>query len=193
MAAGGDERQSEATADRADESRTTTESKQTDRLGDSGRRNTCTVDLDAHPCHPTHLQEERDPGGFAAAASDRLQEPAAGHHLPADGVHAGPRQRLLEHGLHGQRAQASLRPESSIKQVRTLMSRRAAAGLARRLRPGEFHRRRWRCCFLQLRLRPGSNADGNTARGEYFIPRNRSVISCNNEAGSAQRSNGGRR
>lgn len=82
----------------------------------------------------SHLQEERDPGGFAAAASDRLQEPAAGHHLPADGVHAGPGQRLLEHGLHGQRAQTSLRPESSIKQVRTLMSRGASAELTRRLR-----------------------------------------------------------
>lgn len=109
--------------------RRTTKSKQTR----PAKRNTCTVDLDIESSGVPHLQEARDPGGFTAVASDRLQEPAAGHHLPPDGVHTGPRQQLIEHRLHGQRAQASLRPESSIKQVRTLMSRRAATELTRRL------------------------------------------------------------
>lgn len=47
----------------------------------------------------THLEQVDDPGGFPATYSNRLQDKAAGHHLPSDGVHTGTRQRLLEHGL----------------------------------------------------------------------------------------------
>lgn len=57
----------------------------------------------------THLEQVDDPGGFPATSSNRLQDKAAGHHLPSDGVHAGTGQRLLEHGLQGQHAHASLR------------------------------------------------------------------------------------
>lgn len=39
----------------------------------------------------TNLEQVDDPGGFPATSSDRLQDKAAGHHLPSDGVHAGTR------------------------------------------------------------------------------------------------------
>lgn len=57
----------------------------------------------------THLEQVDDPGGFPAASSNRLQDKAAGHHLPPDSVHTGTRQGLLEDGLQGQHAHASLR------------------------------------------------------------------------------------
>lgn len=57
----------------------------------------------------THLEQVDDPGGFPATLSNRLQDKAAGHHLPSDGVHTGTGQRLLEHGLQGQHAHARLR------------------------------------------------------------------------------------
>lgn len=56
-----------------------------------------------------HLEQVDDPGGFPSTSSNRLQDEAAWHHLPSDGVHAGTRQRLLKHGLHGQHAHTGLR------------------------------------------------------------------------------------
>lgn len=55
-----------------------------------------------------HLQQVDDPGGLLSMTSNWLQDPATGHHLPSDGVHTGTRQRLLEHRLHCQHAQATL-------------------------------------------------------------------------------------
>lgn len=57
----------------------------------------------------SHLQEVDDPGGFLSTPSNRLQDPAAGHHLPSDGVHAGTGQGLLKHRLHREHAQTGLR------------------------------------------------------------------------------------
>lgn len=54
------------------------------------------------------LKQVDDSRGFLPVASHRLQDPTTGHHLPPNGVHAGTRQRLLEHRLHCQHAQATL-------------------------------------------------------------------------------------
>lgn len=63
----------------------------------------------------TYLQQVDDPDHLSTAASDRLKEPGAGHHLSADSIHTGAWERLLKHRLHGQHPQIILEDDITTK------------------------------------------------------------------------------
>ena len=67
-----------------------------------------TLNTSCYTATRSHLQQEDDTDNLSAATRDWLKEPGAGQHLAADDVHAGAREGLLKHRLHGQHTQVAL-------------------------------------------------------------------------------------